>query len=114
VKFVEQHRGDTVEHRIVEDQPGENPLGDDFDPGLARHLRAEAHAKSDCLADALAERLGHPVGGSTRCDPARLEQENAASRDPRFVGQHQRHARRLAGARRRHQHGAHCARARLR
>ncbi len=26
VEFVEQHRGDAVEHRIVEDEPGENRL----------------------------------------------------------------------------------------
>ena len=36
VEFVEQHGGDALEHRIVEDKPGEHPFGDDFDPGSAR------------------------------------------------------------------------------
>ena len=36
VEFVEQHRGDAVERRIVEDHAGEHALGDDFDAGLAR------------------------------------------------------------------------------
>ena len=46
VEFVEQHRGDAVERRIVEDQPGEDALGDDLDAGLARHLGAEAHPQA--------------------------------------------------------------------
>ena len=35
MEFVEQDGGDAFEHRIVQDKPGEDALGDDFDAGLA-------------------------------------------------------------------------------
>ena len=38
VKLVEQHRGNAAERRIVENEPREDALGDDFDAGLARDL----------------------------------------------------------------------------
>jgi len=44
VEFVKDHGGDAVEHGIVEDQPGEDAFGDDFDPGAARDFRAESYA----------------------------------------------------------------------
>ena len=56
VEFVEQHRGDAVERRIVEDQPREDAFGHHLDPRLARHLRAEPNAQAHRLADALADR----------------------------------------------------------
>ena len=111
VEFVEQHRGDAVEHRIVEDEPGENAFGDDFDAGLARDFRAEAHPQADRLADALAERLRHALGRGARGEPARLEHQDAAVFRPVLAGEHQRHPRGLAGAGRRHQHGRIAARA---
>ncbi len=103
VEFVEQHRGDALQFRIVEDQPREHALGDDLDPGLGRYLRAEAHAQAHRLTGAFAECLRHPVGGGARRDPARLEHEDLARR-PRLALKHQRHARGLAGTRRRDQH----------
>ena len=33
MEFVEQDGGDAVEHRIVENEPGEDALGDDLDAG---------------------------------------------------------------------------------
>ena len=50
------------------------------------------------------KRLRHAVGGGARRDPARFQHEDF-SRRPRFLAQHQRHARGLAGAGRRDQHG---------
>ncbi len=114
VEFVEQHGSDAVEHRIVEDEPGENSLGDDFDAGLARDFGAEAHPQAYRVADAFAERRRHALGGGARGEPARLEHQDAAVFRPILAGQHQRHPRGLAGARRRHQHGRITARARPR
>ena len=105
MEFVEQHRGDALEHRIVEDEPGENSLGDDFDARFARNLRAEAHPQAYGLADALVERRRHARGGGARGEPARFEHQDAAVLGPVFAGENERHARGLAGARRRHQHG---------
>ncbi len=103
MKLVEQHGGDAVEHRIVEDEPGENSLGDDFDAGFTRHFGAEAHPQAYGVADALAECRRHALGGGARRQPARLEHQDAAAFRPVLAGQHQRHPRGLAGARRRHQ-----------
>ena len=98
VEFVEQHGGDAGEFRIVEDEPREDALGDDFDAGLARDLRAEAHAQADGLADLLAQRLRHARGGRARGDPARFQHEDLSVLRPGFLRQHQRDARGLAGA----------------
>ena len=59
MEFVEQDGGDAVEHRIVEDEPGENAFGDDLDPGSARNFGAEADPQADGLADPFAERIRH-------------------------------------------------------
>ena len=105
VEFVEQHRGDAVEHRIVENEPGENSLGDDLDAGSARDLRAEAHPQANRFADALAQRRRHALGGGARGEPARLQHQDAAVFDPFLPGEDERHPRGLAGAGRRDQNG---------
>ena len=53
----------------------------------------------------LAERRRHALGGGARGEPARLQHQDFLVRRPRLVEQHQRHARGLAGAGRRDQHG---------
>ena len=78
MELVEHHRCDAVEHGIVEDQPGEDALGDDLDPGAARDFGAEPHPQAHSVADALAERLRHALGGGTRGEPARLQHQDAA------------------------------------
>ena len=105
VKFVEQHGGDAVERRIVEDQPREHALGDHLDARALGNLRAEAHAQADGVAHLLAQGRGHAGGGGARRQPSRLQHQDFLTSRPRLVEQHQRHARGLAGARRRHQHG---------
>ena len=105
MEFVEQHGGNAIERRIVEHQSREHALGDDLDASLARHLRAKAHAIADRLADLLAERRRHALGRRARGEPARLKHENFFVCRPRLVDEHQRHARGLAGAGRRDQHG---------
>ncbi len=105
VELVEGDRGDALEHRIVEDEPGEDAFGDDLDARLSRDFRAEAHPQSHRLADAFAKRLGHAFCRGTGREPARFEHKDAAAFGPRFPGEHQRHPGRLAGTGRRHQHG---------
>ena len=106
VELVEQDRGDAIEHGIVEDEPGEDAFGEDFDAGFSRELRAEADPQAHRLADAFAERPCHPLRGGARGEPARLKHQDASLvLRPLLAGQHQRHARRLAGARRGDQHG---------
>ena len=103
MELVEDHRGHAVEHGIVEDQPGENALGDDLDPGAARDFGAEADAQPDRIADALAQRLRHAVCSGARGEPARLQHQNPARfLRPIRARQHQRHPGGLASAGRRH------------
>ena len=105
MELVEQNRGHAIEHWVVEDHPGKDAFGDDFDARFARYFRAEANPQSDRLADALATRLRHALGGGARREPAWLQHEDAAVFRPRLVRQHQRNPRGLAGAGRRHQDG---------
>ena len=105
VKLIEQHRRDAFENGIVEDHAREHALGDDLDAGPARHFRAEAHAIADRLADLFAERRRHARSGGARREPARLEHEELHVLRPGLPGEHQRHTRGLAGARRGDQHG---------
>ena len=71
---------------------------------FVRDLRSEAHAKAHRVADLFAERLRHALGRRARRKPARLQHDDLAVLRPGLVDQHQRHARGLAGAGRRHQH----------
>ena len=105
VEFIEQHRRNTCQLGIIEDQPREHAFGNHLDAGLGRHPRAEAHAQADRIADPFTQRLGHAVGRGARRDPARLQHEDLAALRPRLLRQHQRHARGLARARRRDEHG---------
>ena len=77
VEFVEQDGGDALEHRIVEDKPREHALGDDLDPRARRHFGAEAHPQAHRVADLLAERLGHALGGGPRCQPPGFQHQDA-------------------------------------
>ena len=104
VEFVEQHRADAGQFRVVQDLPGEDAFGDHLDPGLARNFRAEAHPIADGVAGALAQRRRHPLGAGARRDPPRLQHDDLLVAEPRRVEQRQRHPRGLAGAGRRHQH----------
>ena len=70
---------------IVEHHAGEHALGDDLDARPARHLRAEAHAIADGLADLLAERRRHARGRGARREPARLQHDDLLARRPRLV-----------------------------
>ena len=106
MEFVEQHGGDSVERRIVEDHAREHAFGDDLDPRARRDQALQPHAQADRLADRLAERRGHARRRGARGEPARLEHDDLARGGEGFVEQRQRHARRLAGAGRRDQHRA--------
>ena len=105
VELVEQHCGDAVERRIVENHAGENAFGDDFDAVSRRHLRAKAHAKADLAADPLAERRRHALGGGARGEPPRLQHQDAFPLRPGLTCEHKRYPRGLAGAGRSDQHG---------
>ena len=104
VELVEQHRRDALDRGIVEHHAGEHAVGDDLDARPAPDLRAEPDPQADGLADRLAERAGHAVGGGARGEAPRLEDDQLAALDPGLVEKRQRHPRGLSGAGRRDQH----------
>jgi hypothetical protein len=106
VELVEEDAGDPVEGRVGEDHAREHALGDDLDARPAADLGPEPHAQAHGVADLLAERSGHAVGGGAGGEAARLEQDQLPPVRPGLAEERQRHPRRLAGAGRRHQHGA--------
>ena len=108
MELVEQHRRDAFQLRIVEDHPRENAFGDDFDAGAGGDFGLHPHPHADRAADLLAERLRHAGGGRARGEAARFEHDDPAPCGPRLVHQRQRHARRLARARRGDEHGGVC------
>ncbi len=112
MEFVEQHGGNAIEGRIVENKPREHAFSDDLDARAFCHLRIEPHAKTDGVADLFAQGRRHTRGGSAGRKPARLQHQNFPVFRPRLVEQHQRHARRLAGAWWSDQHGGIVARER--
>ena len=106
VEFVEQHRGDAVERRIVEDQPREHAFGDDLDAGAcatpsSRSARAGPTVSPTLSPSVAAMRSAAARAASRRGSSTRIFLSAAHGSS----SQHQRHARGLAGARRRHQHG---------
>jgi hypothetical protein len=105
VELVEQHRADSGKLGIVEDHPGEDALGDDLDPRPRPGLRDHPRPQADPLADRLRQGVRHALRGRSRGDAARLQDQDFPPGQPVVVHQRQRHARRLAGARRRDQHG---------
>ena len=113
VQLVEDHAADAVERRIVLQHPQEEAVGHDLDARARAHLAVEPHAIAHGFADRLAS-----VAAMRRA-AARAASRRGSSitilraAEPRRVEQRQRHARRLAGARRRHQHGGVARRQRL-
>ena len=101
VIFVEQHAGDALERRIVEDHAREDAFGDDLDARSRRDFRFEAHPQADRFADILAERRRHAARRRAGGETSRLQQNELAALRPVGVEQRERHARGLAGAGRR-------------
>ncbi len=103
MELVEDHCPDAGQGRIPLQGSRQNALGHDLDPGLAGHLCLTANPVSDRLPDLFTECRGHPLRGCAGRDPAWLQHHNPSGGQTR-VEQGQRHARRLAGTRRRLQH----------
>ena len=101
VQLVEDHAADAVERGIVLQQAQEEAVGDDLDARARTDLRVEPHAVAHGLADRLAQRRRHAARRRARRQPPRLLHHDLAAAEPGCIEQRQRHARRLAGARRR-------------
>ena len=101
VELVEDHEPRVGELRVREDAAREEPLREDEDARLARGPALEPDVVADETAEGVAREVGHPPRRGARGHPARLEEEDRPSREPRFVEERERDGRRLARAGRR-------------
>ncbi|MNX66085.1 hypothetical protein D3C86_971660 [compost metagenome] len=104
MEFVEQDRADTLQPRVVENHPGEDPLGDDFDARFGADAALQSGAIADRAARLLAQGRRHPVRRRPRRQSARLQHQHLLVAQPRLIQQGQRHDRGLARPRRGGQH----------
>ena len=107
-EFIEQHRSNTLKRGIIEHEPREHAFGHHLDARLRDTCEPKRTRYPTVSPTFLAERRRHPLGRRARRQPSRFQHKNFAIFHPRLFEQHQRHARGLAGARRRDQHGGIC------
>ncbi len=100
MKFVEQHRGDALQRRIVEDHAGEDAFRDDLDPGAGGDAGLETHAQADNPANLVLERVRHALGRGSGGEPPRLQHDDPPPGDKRLIQKDKRHAGGLARPRR--------------
>jgi hypothetical protein len=77
VELVEDDRCHPVEPGVSLQASGEDPVGDDLDPGSPGEPALVTCGYADGLSDTLAEERSHPCGRSSSCDSTGLEQEYA-------------------------------------
>ncbi len=106
VQLVEDHAADTVQGGIVLQHSQEQAVGHDFDSGTRADLGVQPHAIADRLSDRFTEALRHASCRRPGRQPPRLLHDDLGYAEPRCVEKGERHARRLAGTRRRHQDGS--------
>ncbi len=105
VELVEQHGADPLEERVALQALDEDPLGDEEDPGVTRGVALETDLPADFAPERPPLLVRDPPGGRPGGDAARLEDENLPTAGEARRRESGRHARRLAGPRRRLQHG---------
>ena len=72
MELVEEDGADPGQGRIGLKAPGEEPLGQDLDPGAGADAPLEAHLVADRLAQGLPQQVRHAGGGEAGRRPARL------------------------------------------
>ncbi|MNE12660.1 hypothetical protein D3C80_1054700 [compost metagenome] len=100
MEFVEQHRPDAFQRRIVENHPREDALGDDLDARFRADPALKPGAITDRSARLLPKGRRHPVGRRPSRQPARLQHQHLLIAQPGLIQQVQGHDRGLARPRR--------------
>lgn len=99
VELVEDHQANSLKRRIVEDDPGEDAFGDQFDPGPRAHPGLVAHPKAHGAAHLLAQSRGHAPCRSASGQAAGLEHHYPPAPEPWLVEKREWNPGRLPGAR---------------
>ncbi len=100
VELVEQNRPVSLQLRIADQQSGQHPFGDDFQPGVRAHFGVEPHSIADRFSDRLVQCCGQPMGSGSGRQPPWLEHEELLPRQPGRIQQGQRHTGGLTSPRR--------------
>ncbi len=106
VKLIEDHTGDAGKLGVRQDHAREDTFGDHLDAGARGNPRLHPDPKADRLAYRLAQGCCHALGGSTRGEAARLQQDDPPITPPGLAEQFQRDHCGLASPGRRDKHGA--------
>jgi hypothetical protein len=106
VELVEDDGPGGFEEGVVVEAAEEDAGRDGEDAGLPAGLAVEADVVADGAAEAVAALLGHAAGGGAGGEAARLQHQDFTGPGQAGVEQGRRHARGLAGAGRRLDHGA--------
>ena len=104
VKLVKQNRADAFQGGIINDHPGEDAFGDNFDACRRPDVSCKTRPHADSLADLFANQIGHTMRSSTRRKTPRLKNENALPCHPTRRQHGQRNNCRLTGTRWCHKH----------
>ena len=99
MKFVEDDQTDAIQLRVTLNAAGQYALGQDLDPGTRRDLALQAHPETHAVADPITAQAGHAGRGGAGGQPARLQHQDLAPRQPRLIEQGQRYDGGLARAR---------------
>jgi hypothetical protein len=99
VKLVEDDRADGFEERVVQELAQQDARRHHQDVSAGPGDTVEADLVADLVAEPAAPLRGHPAGGGAGRQPARLQHDDPAGCPG--VENSRRHARRLAGPRRR-------------
>ena len=98
MELVEHHDADVVEIAVILEPAQQDPLGDEAQPRGPGKMVLETDLVPDFAAELAVPFPRHPRGDGARCDPARLEDDDALVAGQPGVEEHLRHLGRLAGA----------------
>ena len=105
VELVEDHAADVLQCRIVLQSTRQDPLGHYLDARRSADTGFEPGPVAHELSGLRARKLRESSRDGARCNPARLQHDDALVRaEPRLIQQRQRDHRALARTRRRLEH----------
>ena len=78
VKFIKNDRPDACKFRVGLDHPGQDTLGDDFDPGLVGGFAFTPHTVAHGPPDLFTQRVGHTFCGGPGREPSGLQHDDLA------------------------------------
>ena len=98
VELVKDHQADALKARVALQLPGEDTLGDHFNPGLLADAGIQPDPVSHSVADLFPQQLRHAASRGAGGHAAGLQHQNLEPCEPGLIEQGQRDHGGLAGA----------------